>query len=101
MIAPGIKPRSSPHGRTQSKNATFSCASRKCGSRSYCAQCCLATSVAPSMSPEYPTWAELALPWSRKGFGPVQAEPSAPKSNAKNSSRPAERLNALSLRQRP
>src|ERR1700730_15652083 len=39
------------HGRTQSKNAMFSWASKNLGTRSYRAQCCFATRVAPSMSP--------------------------------------------------
>jgi hypothetical protein len=39
------------HGGMQSKNATFSCASKYLGTRSYWAQCCFATAAALSTSP--------------------------------------------------
>src|SRR5438128_2301275 len=71
VFAPAGSARQS-HGRTQSKNATFSSASRRRGTRSYWEQCFLATSVASSTLPLYPTCAEVALPCSRNGFAAVQ-----------------------------
>src|SRR5262249_40098025 len=60
------------YGLTQSKNAMFSCASRNLGTRSYWAQCFLATRVVSSTLPPYPTCAESASPCNRNGFGPEQ-----------------------------